>query len=157
MPLGNLIMRGTGALLAMIAVVWLQPPLGLLGASAPDQTRPRPHRLQPAAGAGRHAARRPRLPACRAHDRDEGAADADEQLAADRTVGAVDESALDTPSQALANATREVVRVCETVEIMLKRIMELYEEADDDKIKALAASTTASTASMRRSSSTSPR
>ncbi|TIO86619.1 MAG: Na/Pi cotransporter family protein, partial [Mesorhizobium sp.] len=49
------------------------------------------------------------------------------------------ESALDTPSQALANATREVVRVCETVEIMLKRIIELYESADAGKIKALAA------------------
>ncbi len=28
-PLGNLIMRGTGALIAMIAVVWLKPPLDL--------------------------------------------------------------------------------------------------------------------------------
>ena len=54
-------------------------------------------------------------------------------------LSALDEGALDTPCQALANATREVVRVCETVEIMLKRIMELYEAADDDKIKALAA------------------
>ena len=55
------------------------------------------------------------------------------------SFSALDESALDTPSQALANATREVVRVCETVEIMLKRIIELYESADADKIKALAA------------------
>ncbi len=54
-------------------------------------------------------------------------------------LSALNESALDTPSQALANATREVVRVCETVEIMLKRIIELYEKADDDKIDALAA------------------
>ena len=30
------------------------------------------------------------------------------------------------------------MRVCETVEIMLKRIIELYEQTDDDKIKALA-------------------
>ena len=62
----------------------------------------------------------------------------EEQLAATE-LSALSETALDTPSQALANATREVVRVCETVEIMLKRIMELYEQADDDKIKALAA------------------
>ncbi|TGV92720.1 Na/Pi cotransporter family protein, partial [Mesorhizobium sp. M2D.F.Ca.ET.145.01.1.1] len=54
-------------------------------------------------------------------------------------LSALNESALDVPSQALANATREVVRVCETVEIMLKRIIELYEDADSDKIKALAA------------------
>ncbi|MDQ2705755.1 MAG: Na/Pi cotransporter family protein, partial [Pseudomonadota bacterium] len=52
---------------------------------------------------------------------------------------ALSEAALDSPPQALANATREVVGVCETIEIMLKRIMELYEAADDDKIKALAA------------------
>ncbi len=54
-------------------------------------------------------------------------------------LSALNEQALDTPSQALANATREVVRVCETVEIMLKRIIELYESADEGKIKALAA------------------
>ncbi|TJW26077.1 MAG: Na/Pi cotransporter family protein, partial [Mesorhizobium sp.] len=39
-------------------------------------------------------------------------------------LSALNDSALDVPSQALANATREVVRVCETVEIMLKRIIE---------------------------------
>ena len=54
-------------------------------------------------------------------------------------ISALAESAIATPSQALANATREVVGVCETVEIMLKRICELYEKADPDKIKALAA------------------
>ena len=62
----------------------------------------------------------------------------EDELAATE-LSALSEGALDTPSQALANATREVVRVCETIEIMLKRIMELYEAADDDKIKALAA------------------
>jgi phosphate:Na+ symporter len=54
-------------------------------------------------------------------------------------ASALDENALSVPGQALANTTREVVRVCETVEVMLQRIMELYESADDEKIKALAA------------------
>ena len=72
-PLGNLIMRGAGALVAMIAVVWLKPPLGLLGSDHPRTARPRPYRLQPDAGADRHAARRRRLPACRAHHADERA------------------------------------------------------------------------------------
>jgi phosphate:Na+ symporter len=54
-------------------------------------------------------------------------------------LSALSETALSSPPQALANATREVVRVCETVEIMLKRIIELYENADEDKINALAA------------------
>ena len=49
------------------------------------------------------------------------------------------DSARAMPGQALAKATRGVVRVGETVEIMLKRIIELYESADADKIKALAA------------------
>jgi phosphate:Na+ symporter len=54
-------------------------------------------------------------------------------------LSALDPNVLDTPSQALANAAREVVRVCETVEIMLKRIIELYERAGPEQIAALAA------------------
>ena len=68
-----------------------------------------------------------------------GAPAAPADALAETELSALNESALDTPSQALANATREVVRVCETVEIMLKRIIELYEKADADKIKTLAA------------------
>ena len=41
--------------------------------------------------------------------------------------------------QALANATREVVRTCELVEIMLQRVIGLYEVADDERIAELAA------------------
>ena len=36
-PLGNLMMRGTGSLVALIAVLWLKPPLDLLGATVGDQ------------------------------------------------------------------------------------------------------------------------
>ncbi len=68
-----------------------------------------------------------------------GAPAAPADALAQTELSALNESALDMPSQALANATREVVRVCETVEIMLKRIIELYEKADADKIKTLAA------------------
>ena len=53
-------------------------------------------------------------------------------------ASALDEKALTIPGQALANVTREVIRVCETIEVMLQRIIELYENADDAKIKALA-------------------
>jgi phosphate:Na+ symporter len=136
-PLGNLIMRGAGALLALIAVIWLEPPLGLLGAAAPEQLV-HAHILfnvllvligMPLAGLVFGLAERLTL-----MNAPENPADT---LAATE-LSALSEAALDTPSQALANATREVVRVCETVEIMLKRIMELYEQADDAKIKALA-------------------
>lgn len=54
-------------------------------------------------------------------------------------VSALDEAAIATPSLALANATREVLRTCETVEVMLRQIIALYEAADDDGIRALAA------------------
>jgi phosphate:Na+ symporter len=54
-------------------------------------------------------------------------------------LSALSESALDKPAQALANATREVMRICETVEVMLKRVGELYVDADADAMRALAA------------------
>src|SRR5690606_2318834 len=51
---------------------------------------------------------------------------------------ALQEDALAIPSQALANATREVIRVCESIDIMLRRIFELYEVADQPMIDELA-------------------
>ena len=36
-PLGNLIMRGTGALIALAAIILFTPPFALLGADVPDQ------------------------------------------------------------------------------------------------------------------------
>jgi len=136
-PLGNLIMRGVGALLALCGVVLFAPPLDLLGSTVPEQLVNAHIAFNvalvilgmPLAGVVyRLAERLSRMNAPEQQD----------DLAATE-LSALSEAALDTPSQALANATREVVRVCETVEIMLVRIMELYEAADDDKIKALAA------------------
>ena len=54
-------------------------------------------------------------------------------------ASALDEAAIGTPPQALANATREVLRTCEIVEVMLQRIIGLYEAPDDEQIRALAA------------------
>jgi phosphate:Na+ symporter len=137
-PIGNLLMRGVGSLLMLIVFMTFRPPVEMLGATVADQIV-NAHILfncliliagLPLAGLVYRASERivalgtPPEPAS--------------ALAATE-LSALSESALDTPSQALANATREVVRVCETVEIMLKRIMELYEAADDHKIKALAA------------------
>ena len=136
-PLGNLIMRGVGALLALCGVVLFAPSLDLLGSTVPEQLVNAHIAFNvalvilgmPLAGVVyRLAERLSRMNAPEQQD----------DLAATE-LSALSEAALDTPSQALANATREVVRVCETVEIMLVRIMELYEAADDDKIKALAA------------------
>jgi phosphate:Na+ symporter len=137
-PIGNLLMRGAGSLILMIAFHWLKPPVAYLGATVPDQII-NAHILFnclilvagiPLAGLVYRASEKivalgtPVKPA---------------ESLANAELSALNESALDTPSQALANATREVVRVCETVEIMLKRIIELYEKADAEKIAALAA------------------
>lgn len=137
-PIGNLLMRGAGSLILMIAFHWLKPPVAYLGATVPDQII-NAHILFnclilvagiPLAGLVYRASEKivalgtPAKPA---------------ESLANAELSALNESALDTPGQALANATREVVRVCETVEIMLKRIIELYEKADAEKIAALAA------------------
>jgi phosphate:Na+ symporter len=136
-PVGNLLMRGAGSVVVLCFFLWLKPPVGWLGSSVPDQIV-HAHILFnclilvagiPLAGLLYKAAERivamgtPPAPATM---------DSIE-------LSALSEAALDKPSQALANATREVVRVCETIEIMLKQVIELYEHADPDRIKALAA------------------
>jgi phosphate:Na+ symporter len=137
-PIGNLLMRGAGSLVMLILFLWLKPPIAFLGTGEADQII-NAHILfncivllagLPLAG-----------PIYRLSEKIVALGTPPEppDAFAAAELSALDDKALDTPSQALANATREVVRVCETIEIMLKRIMELYEAADDDKIKALAA------------------
>jgi phosphate:Na+ symporter len=136
-PIGNLLMRGLGSLIMLVLIMTFKPDVAFLGKTAPDQIV-NAHILfnvlillagLPLAGLVYRASEKI------------VALGSKPQPAALEVVelSALNESALDTPSQALANATREVVRVCETVEIMLKRIIELYEDADPAKIKALAA------------------
>ncbi len=137
-PIGNLLMRGVGSLVMLVLFMTFKPPIAFLGATEPDQIV-NAHILfnviillagLPLAGLVYRASER--LVALGARPES-----ADSLQVAE--LSALNDAALNTPPQALANATREVVRVCETVEIMLKRIIELYEDADADKIKALAA------------------
>lgn len=136
-PLGNLILRGTGAVVALTAFILMRPPLEILGDTPAGQI------------VNAHIAFNMALAVCglvvaglvsRAAQRlvSLGAPPEPAALAVVE-LSALDETALDKPSQALANATREVVRVCETIEIMLQRIIGLYEEADKESIAALAA------------------
>jgi len=136
-PLGNLILRGTGALVALISLILLAPPLDALGSTVPAQLVNAHIAFNvalvilgmPLAGIVHSLAER--IVAINPEEKEDDLATIE--------ISALSEAALDTPSQALANATREVVGVCETIEIMLARIMDLYESADDQKIKALAA------------------
>ncbi len=136
-PIGNLLMRGMGSVVMLILFMTFKPPVAFLGATVPDQIV-NAHILFnviillagiPLAGLIYKASER--IVAL-------GTPPESPESLATVELSALNEAALDTPSQALANATREVVRVCETVEIMLKRIIELYEKADPDKIRALA-------------------
>lgn len=136
-PIGNLLMRGAGSSVMLVLFLALDPPLAFLGGSEPDRIV-NAHILFnlvilvagiPLAGLVYRASRALVAIGSRAPV----------ESLEDIEISALDETALSTPALALANATREVVRVCETVEVMLKRIMELYEDASEEKIKALAA------------------
>ncbi|NMG40573.1 Na/Pi cotransporter family protein [Chelativorans sp. ZYF759] len=136
-PFGNLVLRGAGSMLALAGLVLLSPPLHALGASAPLQIvnahiafnvalvilgvplAGLVHRLVETTVASFAAPATP------------------EAFAAE--ASALDPTVLDNPPLALANATREVVGICETVEVMLKGVIDLYEEPDRARIAALAA------------------
>jgi phosphate:Na+ symporter len=137
-PLGNLILRGVAAIIALTAFLWLEPPVEMLAAEDAGRII-HAHILfnaallllgLPFAGLVYRAAER--IVAL-------GSANAKAEASAPPELSALDESVLGTPSQALANAAREVVRVCETIEIMLQRIILLYQDADKAKIRELAA------------------
>ena len=136
-PLGNLLMRGAGSILMLVLFMIFHPSVRFLG-SDPVEQIVNAHILFNViiliAG----------IPLSRLVLR---ATEAIVALNAPREaetpepveLSALDNAALDAPSQALGNATREVVRVCEIVEIMLQRIIDLYEYPDQKKIGELAA------------------
>jgi phosphate:Na+ symporter len=137
-PAGNLILRGAGAVAALVGLLLFDFPAGLLGSTPPEQ-------IVHFHIAFNLALVLVGLPLARPVSRLAGKIvalggkpSAGEALAAVE-LSALDDKALDRPALALANATREVVRVCETVEIMLQRIIELYAAADREKIAELAA------------------
>ncbi len=137
-PVGNLLMRGAGSIVMLALLLGFDPPVGFLGGTVGDQIV-HAHILFnvviliagiPLAGLVYRASQR--IVALSGGEAKPG-------TLAQAELSALDEQALSVPGQALANATREVVRVCETVEIMLTRVIGLYEHADQDDIDALAA------------------
>lgn len=136
-PIANLVLRGIGAVTALIVIALVHPPLDLLG-SSPEVQLVNAHIAfnlalviigLPLAGivhrlvAGALTAMQP-----------EAVIDLEDQ-----PVSSLDPAVLDNPPLALGNATREVMAICDTVEIMLTNVMELYEDADKPKIAALTA------------------
>lgn len=138
-PLGNLLMRGAGSLIMLILFETFNPSVDLLGSDPVDQVVnahilfnvlvmlagiPLSKLVLHATETLVHLNTNKNVPA---------------QPMAMEQYSALDATVLDRPSQALANATREVVGVCETVEVMLQRIMDLYEKPDQARIDELAA------------------
>lgn len=138
-PLGNLLMRGLGSIVVLVAFLIFDLSPALLGASAEDQVI---HAhiafnvliliagiplsrlvLKATEGIVALSAAKPEAQ--------------EEQSALLAEFSALDPGALENPQQALANATREAVRMCETVDFMLSRILDLYEKADKETIEAL--------------------
>ncbi|WP_265517474.1 Na/Pi cotransporter family protein [Nitratireductor luteus] len=136
-PLGNLLMRGLGSVVLLAAFVVFDPSLERLGADPAD-------RIIHAHIAFNILILLAGIPLSRLVLKATEAIVAlqagpkEEEPAAIRETSALDDGALTNPQQALANVTREAVRMCETIEFMLCRILELYEKADRRAIDALA-------------------
>ena len=136
-PLGNLVLRGIGSVLALAGIVMFAPSPDLLGATPPLQIVHAHIAFNlalvvlglPFAGLVSRLVERALT----------YAAPARPYTLEDREASALDPEALASPSRALANVTRAVVGVCETIEVMLKSIMELYDEPDRARMDALAA------------------
>ena len=149
-PLGNLLMRGAGSVVALVAYALVRPPLTLLGATPVDQII-HAHILfnlavliagLPLSGLvlkATEAIVRLQAGGDKATDGKAATPGEGRPLPADFELSALNTAALSNPGQALANATREAVRMCETVETMLARVIDLYEQADQPRIDALAA------------------
>jgi phosphate:Na+ symporter len=137
-PMGNLLMRGAGSVVILVLYLTFNPTIAFLGATPADQVI-NGHILfniiillagVPLSGLVLKVTKA--VVALNVPVEQPRPLDHEE-------LSALDESVLDTPSLALANATRETVGVCETVEIMLRRIIDLYENPEQERIDELSA------------------
>ncbi len=135
-PIGNLLMRGAGSVTVLALYLSFQPSIGFLGSTGADQIVNAHIAFNclmllagiPLAGLI--------LRASEAIVRLSSKPEPQTALAEVET-SVLNEAALKTPHLALGNATREVVRICEIIEVMLQRIFELYETADERTIEEL--------------------
>jgi phosphate:Na+ symporter len=128
-PMANLLMRGVGSGLALTGFLSLRPEIGWLGGTPADQIV-NAHILfnlvillvgLPLSGLAVRISEATMAVLAPASGK---------TPAAEEQLSALNEAALAQPAQALANATRELIRMCETVELMLDRVIDLYDRAD---------------------------
>jgi phosphate:Na+ symporter len=137
-PLGNLLMRGVGSIFVLVAYLVFAPPIALLGKGAADQVINAHILFNVFVLLFGIPLSRPVLKATRAivaSSGDTSRPDDNQPV----EFSALDPAALDSPQHALANVTREAVRMCETIDFMLCRVLELYESADKQTISSFAA------------------
>lgn len=137
-PLGNLLMRGAGSLVILILFLIFKPSVAFLGADPVSQVV-NAHILFntiilvtgiPLSGLV--------LRATEALVNLRSKPEAKTETIFTQEISALDMSVITSPPLALGNATREVVRTCETVDVMLRRIIDLYEKPDQVSINELA-------------------
>jgi len=133
-PLGNLFLRGTGAILALI-LINNSPILSWLSGFGSGQVLVSVHLAfniillltsLPFVGFLEKPLRA-LLP-------DPKISDSPDPL---KPVSALDEKVINNPQMAIASLTREVLRMSEIVEMMTRPVMELYESGDNERIKVL--------------------
>jgi phosphate:Na+ symporter len=131
-PLANLLMRGLGSVLLLGLLEVVQPDPALLGRDAAEQIVHAHIAFNlavlvlglPLSGlAWRLSLRLARMGGSAAQPHPE--------------TSALDPAALEQPEQALANATREAVRMCETLDAMLTQVIGLYDDPSQDAIEDL--------------------
>lgn len=136
-PLGNLLMRGAGSILILILFLSFQPPITWLGEDASTQVI-NAHIIFNVfillAG----------IPLSKwiLKLTTYLVTESIKRTQTDKTLNlsnqtALDESVLERPTLALSNVMREVIHICDLVDIMLEKIMGLYEKPDPDIIHEL--------------------
>jgi phosphate:Na+ symporter len=132
--LGNLVFRGAGAVIALVGFHYLAPPIGWLGDTAARQLV-NLHLLfnvvllvlcLPLTGLVAKLVERMVRPKPTPEELANPLAEA---------ASCLDQAVIGVPALALASATRELLRMAEIIERMLKPLMELYETGDPEKIK----------------------
>jgi phosphate:Na+ symporter len=135
-PLGNLILRGVGSIAAAIYISNVGLPLDWFGTDPALQII----HGHIAFNAALLIAGLPLAPLVSRFARYWTKLDqtkSPSELIDTESVTALDDAAIAYPKQAIANATREVLRLCETIDLMLTRVIDLYKNASRDDIAAL--------------------
>ncbi|PIT69846.1 Na/Pi cotransporter family protein [Bartonella tribocorum] len=136
-PLGNLLMRGAGSILVLILFLSFQLPITWLGSNAPTQVINAHITFNVfILLAGIPLSKWVLKLTTQIVHMSTKKTQADKTLnLSDQT--ALDDSVLERPALALSNVMREVIHICDLVDIMLEKIMGLYEKPDPNIIAEL--------------------